>query len=188
MSDLLAVDPGINSPGVALFRDGLLIAAAHLSIPASVSMTHGQRALAAASIIVTWVTKYSAKVSTVAYEWPQVYPRSRVDPNDLIAMAAVDGAVSCALAVFAESRGERIEIRTYLPSEWTGQLSKDTRKGKYWASPRGVRIWSRLNDAERMIAQSLNHDAADAVGIGLHALARLGIRRALTTGRPSSAS
>jgi hypothetical protein len=186
MTDLLAVDPGINSPGAALFRNGVLVAAADVVVPdLGAGVSHGQRALAAADAIVSWVVRQGATVSIVAHEWPQIYAgsKSRANPNNLIGMAAVDGAVDCAFAFIAAHRGEQLELRTYLPAEWAGQLPKDTHKGKYWQSPRGQRIWSRLSDAEHRIVAGINHDAGDAVGIGLHALGRLGVRRALATGR-----
>ena len=186
MSYLLAVDPGLDSPGAALFRNGELVAAADIVVSAlGPGVSHGQRALAAADAIVNWVVAQRATVSVVAHEWPQIYAgsKSRANPNNLIGMAAVDGAVDCAFAFIAAHRGEQLELRTYLPAEWAGQLPKDTHKGKYWNSPRGVRIWSRLSDAERAIAARVNHDAGDSIGIGLHALGRLGVRRALSTGR-----
>lgn len=182
--DLLAVDPGLDSPGAALFRDSVLIAAADIIVPdLGTGVSHGQRALAAANAIVSWVLRLHAKVAVVAHEWPQIYAasKSKANPNNLIGMAAVDGAVDCAFALIAAQRGEQLEVRTFLPAEWAGQLPKDTHKGKYWSSPRGVRIWSRLSDSERAIAASVGHDAGDSVGIGLHALGRLGVRRALAT-------
>ena len=187
MSDLLAIDPGLESPGAALFRDGVLIAAARIIVPdLGPTASHGQRALAAADAIVNWVHHHVAqviKVSIVAHEWPQIYnaSKSRANPNNLIGMAAIDGAVGCAFAFIAAHRGEQLELRTYLPAEWAGQLPKDTRKGKYWTSPRGQRIKSRLTDAEWVFASVVNHDAGDAIGIGLHALGRLGVRRALAS-------
>ena len=186
MSDLLAVDPGLDSPGAALFRDGVLIAAARITVPElGTGVSHGHRALAAADAIFQWATTQRAKVSIVAHEWPQIYAgsKSRANPNNLIGMAAVDGAVDAAFAFVAASRGEQLELRTFLPAEWAGQLPKDTHKGKYWLSARGTRIKSRLNDAEWQIAADVNHDAGDAIGIGLHALGRLGVRRALSNGR-----
>lgn len=181
---LLAVDPGLESPGAALFRDGVLIAAADIDVPnLGAGVSHGQRALAAANAIVSWALRQRAAVAIVAHEWPQIYAasKSKANPNNLIGMAAVDGAVDCAFAILAAQRGQQLEVRTFLPAEWAGQLPKDTHKGAYWKSPRGQRIWSRLTEHECSIARDVGHDAADAVGIGLHALARLGVRRALAS-------
>ena len=184
MSYLLAVDPGLESPGAALFVRGVLVAAADINVPnLGAGASHGQRALAAADAVVTWAVKQGARVSRVAHEWPQIYAgsKSRANPNNLIGMAAVDGAIDCAFAFIAASRGEQIEVCTFLPAEWAGQLPKDTRSGRYWKSPRGTRIKSRLTDAEWLIASQLEHDGGDSVGIGLHALGRLGVRRALAS-------
>jgi hypothetical protein len=182
MPDLLAVDPSIESTGVALFRDGRLIAAARIHPRTSDGMTHAQRALAMADAVIGWTIGAKGKISTVAHEWPQIYTgsKSRANPNNLVAMAVVDGAIDCALAFIAAQRGEQLDLRSFLPAEWAGQLPKDTRKGAYWKSPRGVRIWSRLDDAERAVAPD-QHDAGDAIGIGLHALGRLGVKRALAS-------
>lgn len=181
MPDLLALDPSLVSCGVALFRDSVLIAAAQIRVPEGAS--HGHRALAAADAIVNWTITQRAKVVTVAHEWPQIYAasKSKADPNSLIGMAAVDGAVGCAFAFIAAQRGEQLDLRTFLPAEWAGQVTKDTHKGKYWSSPRGLRIKSRLTDAEWALAADVNHDAGDSIGIGLHALNRLGVRRAFAS-------
>lgn len=183
MADLLSLDPSINSSGVALFRDGRLTAAAQVPARVIAGMAQGARALAMADTIVGWVIGTKAKITTVAHEWPQIYTgsKSKADPNKLVGMAVVDGAVDCMLAHIAAQRGEQFEIHTFLPAEWAGQLPKDTHKGAYWKSPRGARIWSRLDDDERAIAADVNHDAADAIGIGLHALGRLGAKRALAS-------
>lgn len=182
MADLLAIDPGLDSPGAALFRDGVLVAAARIVVANIPGAPHAQRALAAADAIVNWAITQRAKVAIVAHEWPQIYnaSRSRANPNNLIGMAAIDGAVDCAFAFIAAHRGEQLELRTFLPAEWAGQLPKDTHKGAYWKSPRGQRIWSRLSNAERALAPE-QHDAGDAIGLGLHALGRLGVRRALAS-------
>jgi hypothetical protein len=181
MGDLLALDPSLVSCGVALFRDTVLIATARIIVPYGAS--HGHRALAAADTIVNWTVSQRAKIVVVAHEWPQIYAgsKSKANPNNLIGMAAVDGAVDCAFAFIAAQRGEQLELRTFLPAEWAGQLPKDTHKGKYWRSPRGLRIKSRLTEAEYAIAADVNHDAGDSIGIGLHALGRLGVRRALAS-------
>jgi hypothetical protein len=186
VSDLLAVDPGLDSPGAALFRGGVLLDAADIVVPdLGAGVSHGQRALAAANAVISWVLCHNVRISVVAHEWPQIYAasKSKANPNNLIGMAAVDGAVDCAFAIIAAQRGEQLEVRTFLPAEWAGQLPKDTRKGMYWKSARGTRIKSRLIDTEWQIARVLDHDGGDAVGIGCHALGRLGVRRALATGR-----
>lgn len=182
MSDLLAIDPSIESTGVALFRDGRLIAAAHIHPRTVDGMSMAQRALAMADAVVGWVIGAKGKITAVAHEWPQIYTgsKSRANPNNLIGMAVVDGAIDCALAFIAVQRGEQLELRSFLPAEWAGQLPKDTRKGKYWKSPRGTRIKSRLTDVEWAVAPD-QHDAGDAIGIGLHALGRLGVKRALAS-------
>lgn len=184
MGDLLAVDPSIVSPGVALFRDGVLIAAARLRLAVNTwgALNTAERALAAADAIAAWCTSAGGQPSTVAFEWPQIYTaaKSKGDPNDLIAMAAVDGALTAVLHLACIMRGVQLTVLCYKPAEWIGQLPKATR-GKASASPRAQRIYSRLSAAELALVPD-QHDAIDAVGIGLHSLSRLGVRRAYSNG------
>lgn len=163
---LVAIDPSIRSAGVAVFSDGLLVAATAIKMPRdAVGKGLGTRVDAMARAIAEWLD-LDAAGCTVVYEWPQVYraAKSPGDPNDLIALSAV-GAAACAFLGAAE-------IRTPTPAEWAGQLPKVKATASALGSPRALRIRSRLSSAE---AQHLttSHDLIDAVGIGLWALGRL---------------
>lgn len=177
MTDLLAIDPSVRSPGAALFRDGVLIAAGKVKIPAEYSkLEEGDRWQRVAECIVSWTRAHNCLLpAAIVYERPQIYVRekSKGDPNDLIALAAI-GAAVCAYFE-ASSATARILIETPTPAQWSGQIPKAT-KGNAMNSPRAMRILSRLFAVE--VARMPNqHDAIDAVGLGLHALGRLGIRR-----------
>lgn len=177
MSLLLAVDPSINAPGVALFRDGVLHAAVALK-PTVGLVDRAARCSAVAYEILDW---YLGQVGggicagtthaslTLAVEWPQVYTagKSKGDPNDLIGLAGVCSAVA------AVCRAPR--VLSYLPGDWC-KLPKVYKHGDAFVSIRGERIMSRLSSAERALVPR-SHDAVDAVGIGLHALGRLAPRR-----------
>lgn len=180
--DLLAVDPSIRSPGAALFRDGVLIAVARIGVTRDMRHSHAQAALSAADAVASWCTAVGGRPAILACEWPQIYTasKSKGDPNDLIAMAALNGALAAVMQIAAIMRRGSFEVRSFLPAEWIGQVPKATR-GKASASPRAMRIHSRLSPAELAIVPD-QHDAIDAVGIGLHALGRLGVRRAYSNG------
>jgi len=189
MSCLLTIDPSIVSPGVALFREGLLVANAVLKGPAAREACDGIRAQNAADAICNWLHEQSQRLLIafgakhplgIAYEWPQIYKDDGpAVANAVIGMAPVDAAVTMACRI----RYGLTEVRSYKPEIW-GQLPKH-KSGSYYHSdrcPRGARVWSWLSDGERAIAVD-QHDAGDATGIGLHALGRLGIRRVFSNGR-----
>lgn len=102
-------------------------------------------------------------------EWQQVYRASRAkgDPNDLLGMGFVSGAVAGLL--------QPAELVGYLPAEWC-RLKKSTKHREAFTSPRGLRIMSRLSPAEKALVPRF-HDSVDAVGLGLHHLGRLAPRR-----------
>lgn len=171
--DLVALDPSIVSPGVAVFRDGVLYANCVLKIPADTKLNHAERCSVAAGAIVTWLGNNQISARYIAFEWPQIYQTDTpAVSNAVLYMIGVDMAVTTALV--ACSGIER--VYSYLPAEIWNNLPK-CKTGSSFTSPRGVRVASRLSNAERVVAVD-QHDAVDAIGIGLHTLGRLGIRRA----------
>lgn len=173
MTEVLALDPSISSAGVALARDGTLVAAERI-----VGIAEGDvasRALYMAHAIRRWwIAKLDTdeiyRSITLVTEWPQVYRagKSKGDPNDLLGMAAVVGAVAGLL--------RPAEIVSYTPREWIGSLPKSTRHSEAFTSARGVRIMAALARAERALVPRY-HDAVDAVGVLLKYLGRLEPRR-----------
>ena len=184
---LLALDPGLNSPGVALFDTGALLAATRIAVPDTWVRiaSAGQRWLEVAKLIVAWSSRHD--VDTVVFEKPQWDARSKkVDPNDLVGIAGV------AANVTGHLRSARVLSPT--PLEWIGQLSKKCHvckknlkkcpecKGSAWETPRGRRIRSRLTPNELALVPDQN-DAIDAVGLGLWSLGRLTPRTFFSNGR-----
>lgn len=182
MTVLLALDPSVRSPGAAVFRNNVLVAAGKVKLPVMLaSLPEGMRWQRVAEAIIEWA--YSAgscyRPEKIVYERPQIYTasKSKGDPNDLIALAAI-GAAVCSWYVAKPPINQAIVIETPTPAQWAGQIPKAT-KGSAKDSPRAKRILSRLSPIE--LAQAPNqHDALDAIGLGLHALGRLGIRRSYT--------
>lgn len=199
---LISLDPGMNSPGVAIFFNNTLFAAGRVSIPDSCAQfCAGRRWYEVGLEVVNWIsahTKTHTEDVTLVFEKPQWYQRakSKGDPNDIAGVAGVAANV-CGLL-------RPDDVRSPTPAEWIGQLSKvcPTCKGKKtappsvlqqmmdnarkkrvkrvcsdcassaWGTPRGRRIWSKLSPAEQQLCPDQN-DAIDAVGIGLWALGRL---------------
>lgn len=202
---LLALDPGTNSPGIALFHQNptaTLIVADRVSGADWAGYPDGERWLRVGRILATWAM-YKLRVGpafgykfgddlTVVFERPQWYARgkSKGDPNQLAGIAGVaanlTGILSCYFHPF--------QVVSPTPAEWIGQLPKTCPackankkkcpvcKGSAWNTPRGKRIRSRLSDAELALVPDQN-DAIDACGIGLFALGRLTPKTVLSNGR-----
>jgi hypothetical protein len=165
---LLAVDPGLNACGAALFDAGILARVAYVENDAA-GMSLAARAARGAYLVTQW----AGGVGEIALEWPRVYAAkiragaSRGDPNDLLVLAGVDAA----LAALADA-----VVHDYAPSDWKGQMKKE---------PCAARARSRLSESElRAVAMcgcrpSKMHNVWDAIGIGLHHLGRLAPRRVI---------
>lgn len=174
MTTLLAVDPSIRSPGVALFVNGQLAATACVKFPIDTAQNDGTRCLTAAKAIVQWTRAImgTSLLDAVAFEWPQIYKHDTPSKaNSVVPMAGVNMAVAAMFNVLGPT-----QVFAWVPAEIWGQLPK-RKTGSALGSPRGERIWSRLTEAERNVIID-QHDSLDAVGIGLHACGRLGVRRA----------
>jgi hypothetical protein len=121
--------------------------------------------------VVSWVGIRS-RPREVVVEWPQVYRASKSpgDPNDLIGLAGVSMCIAGILTTASLSRNEALGIFSYTPATWAGQLPKS--KVKKIASPRGKRIEAALTVDELRFFKPFDHDAVDAIGIGLYHLGR----------------
>jgi hypothetical protein len=155
---LLAVDPGLRGCGVALFNEGRLWQVAYLRGSKDSADASAWGAMAAA------VAAWSPGVVTEAVsEFPKVYSvgKSKGDPEDLLQLAAVVGALSVALAV---------PLRVVRPYEWKRQVPKDIMAGRIaQCLEAGELAAARAG----MPAKSYQHNVWDAIGIGLHAVGRL---------------
>ncbi len=172
MTYLLAVDPSIVSPGVALFCEGKLVANARVKVCPQPEACAAQRCCNAIAELCTWYGTTARLVDTLAFEYPQIYAHDTpAVANAVVSMAAVGMGLSYALDIN--------DTHSYTPREIWGQLPK-AKTGSYWKCPRGARVWSRLDADERTVAVD-QHDAGDAVGIGLFHLGRFAAKRVLTS-------
>lgn len=173
MSYLLAVDPDVEAPGLALFRAGELVAAGRCRGAGS-DLT---RLVSLGDAAVKWVSGRLLPgdlIVEVAVEWPRVYPVGKgkpgVDPNDLIEVAAAAASVC---AAFPRARHTKVP-----PRDWKGTIPKPKRAGDpYLVEARVVALLTPVERAVWMrdaapVAPTPRLEITDAVGIGLHATGR----------------
>lgn len=191
---LIALDPGLNSPGIALFGDRDLIEATRFNTSAYASPRDGERWLNVARTLAGWALSrlktLQPELLTIVFERPQVYTRekSKGDPNHLVSIAGVASCFVGIMSVYGP-----VAVDSPHPGEWVGQLKKTCHvctknlkkcpecKGSAWNTPRGRRIRSRLSEAELALVPDQN-DALDAVGLGLWVIGRLQPRSVFSNG------
>lgn len=170
MSEILALDPGLTKPGVALARDGVIIRADRLKIPGAwKTLEILERCDRVAEAAATWATQVGAVPDLLAVEWPQWYGDKRprdakddrhIDPNDLAGLCGICGSLLGRLRARGLALGS---ARSPRPKEIWGSVPKTT-TGSPWVSPRGYRLTSRLTPAERAAVADY-HDAVDAAAL-----------------------
>ena len=161
MSHLLAVDPSLRGLGWAFFERGMLT---HCGVVEGDSNKTTIEAVRGIRLdLVDALASVKVYLPEVVLEFPRIYPKGRgqtdhVDPNDLLWVAAVAGAVS----TLGPSR-------IYYPSDWKGQSKKE----------KTLRlVLQACTPAERAVIEQVKgwkrHNAVDAVGIGMYHLKRIG--------------
>lgn len=176
LGEFVAVDPSIRCAGIAAFRGGKLLAASAVKASTDTAAPMAERCFEMAQALARWIVRYEVAPRVLILEWPQIYTvsKSKGDPNDLIGLAGVGMALAGIVGMGVAARDLVLQVTSYTPAEWAGQLPKSTKVSGFAASPRTKRIRSRLDAAElAAIAEVASHDAFDAIGIGLHALGRL---------------
>lgn len=117
----------------------------------------------ARAVAAWWFDFYDYFPDNLFLEFPVIYPGSqgrKGDPNDLLDLAGVDGAIAALLE-------PTTELTMYLPSQWKGSVDADVMT---------ERIRNALSDSERnciVTAGAKDHNTLDAVGIGLYRFGRL---------------
>lgn len=145
---LLAIDPGLDT-GWAILLDGKLLNAGLGDPPAATGCTK------------------------VIIERPQIYPRSKGDPNDLITLAIQVGRYS--------ERFANREVEHMLPHTWKGTVDPDILCRRVWASLDarekdllGARLepLARKPFSDKTLTEGRRHNVIDAVGIAKWSLSR----------------
>jgi len=169
---LLAVDPGLRGCGVALFDEGTktLLRADYVKGSAK-----AERAEAWAEMAVA-VDNWTDTQPRIVIEFPQVYKRQHMsarkkgtDPNDLLQLAAVVGAITSCVS--------SIDVAVLLPMEWKGQVDKAVmwdRALKRLSTEELSRVPGPNVPGKPRVLKSLAHNMHDAIMLGLVHLGRLG--------------
>lgn len=189
---VLGVDPGVNGCGCAIFQphdyilaDGQTLGVRYeLERAAYVRNTKRsargdvlEDADGMALCVMAWVCPNGFyTIERALLEFPQVYRAGRgkagADPNDLLTLAAVDGAITGLLAVPAEAvlpRGWKATMGelpdgTYLPEQRIMGISG-------WKPGTGILSPAEVERVETC-SRTLFHNVVDGIGIGLHAVGR----------------
>lgn len=174
MSRILALDPGLDHPAIAVIEDGALIYARRVRLDKQLkTLDIADRCASVAGWVFGNYYRMSPP-STIIVEWPQIYTRdkSKGDPNNLVPLAGI----ACSLvSMFRCQHPDTIEVLSPKPAEVWGRLPKAT-KGDPWKSPRARRLLTRLNQGERQVIED-THDALDAAGLALFAAGRWKARK-----------
>lgn len=154
---LYTIDPGLRHCGKAIFENGKVFRAELIRNP----VTEGRgpavwRPLASEF----WKqTPFPVKNDVLVCEMPRAYPGVRAeDPNDLLDLAGVLGAVSASFPGV---------VKMYFPSDWKGQVPKKTMTDRIRGFVKPEE-WGRIKDDG-----AKTHNTLDAVGLGLFHLGRM---------------
>ena len=150
---IISIDPGTEETGIALYWAGALVDVDVLRVKRSVG-NREQRASDMGRLAV-------GKVSTWRGAAEPLRVVLEVDPDDVMALVLVIGHV---WGTFHGLKGNTLEL--VRPATWKGQVPKRIMNN---------RIVSTLTQTEQALVHDKvrsNHNALDAVGIGLWALKR----------------
>ncbi len=162
---LIAVDPGLRACGVAVFDDGKLSDAMLL-----------ENAYPGDERTRLWTGMYDAFqrrfpegvyfFDDIVVEKPQIYDRSP-NKNNLVDLSIIAGAA--ALALYGRNG---YGIVDYWPHEWKGNVDKKVMTER-------IRGWMSLDELAVLptLPKAKIHNVIDAVGLGIHRLSVLGLRR-----------
>lgn len=162
---LLAVDPGLNASGWALFDCQTLQRCGLARVTGK--GRSAERVAAMAHAVAACYTEDQRLA--IVIEQPQHYqPRfSKGDPQDLAMLSLLCGAILSEIPAHSQ--------RLIYPREWKGTIPKRTKLDDYVIHKRNLqelRLYERatyLKELDRVPA-GLRHNVADAVGIGLWAI------------------
>lgn len=166
---LLAIDPGLRGSGAALFDEEtrLLLRADYVKGSATETFAGAWKAMANA--IHTWARPWERSIRMVI-ECPKVRQRGSqraakrgTDPNDLLQLAAVVGAITSINSLYETPT-------VLLPEEWKGQVPKAV----MWDRALKRLSPTELANVNQKVLKSLAHNMHDAIELGLVHVGRLG--------------
>lgn len=149
-----AIDPGKRHAGIALFAGNELVGATLLKTKS----VWPQCVVELASKAVTFVKEAGmGELDELLLEYPKVARQwAKGDPNDLVALAYTQGAMTTALPAK--------EVKAIEPQAWKGTVDADIVT---------ERIKVQLTPVEQGKVYATDHNTYDAVGIGLWKCGRL---------------
>jgi hypothetical protein len=156
---LAAVDPGLRACGLALFLDSTLITSALVD-----NTYHGDtKTLLWSGMVRAVLARLSHNINVVVVEKPQIYQDSP-DPNTLVDLAVIAGTIAI--------DARHSQAVDYWPHEWKGTVKKEVMTTR-------IVGWLTLEERARLPKLSKNklHNVIDAVGLGIHHLSVLGLRK-----------
>jgi hypothetical protein len=177
MEYVIAVDPGIRGCGVALFRGGVLVDCEYVRNPVKKGADF-DAVVGAARAVDAWCFRSLEAIpndvgwsTRVVLEFPQVYTasKSKGDNNDLLPLAAVDGAIAALLGCPATR---------VAPRDWKGSMAHEAVEHRVASRLDGDEMFV-IDEAFGRAGKTLAHNVTDAVGIGLHAVGRFTPRKAI---------
>lgn len=172
------LDEGINGCGIAAFVGAELLRAAYVPCPLGPKDPLFAREVAMGRAAHAWLVGLgvSTCLRALRVERPRVLDPTHqrkekrgADPNDLLSLTAVAGALGALLP-------PGVELSHAFPDEWKG--------GSVEKHAMNARVWKRLTEAERARVDrrsraepggniGLDHNTLDGVGIGLDYHGRL---------------
>lgn len=165
---VIAVDPGMIHPAIAIFHHTFLRRACRVKVPNALKkLPVGERCRQVVDLIgaVCIEVMLTERASAIIVERPQIYQASRAkgDPNDLIPLAMIIGGVA---------QGFGAPVVSPLPHEWAGAIKKST-TGDPWKSGRGDLVKMLLHATDELPHCESSHDAIDCTMMGLKVLGRV---------------
>lgn len=152
---VMGIDPGAKSIAVAIMEaDGTLVSAWYSKGDSVNIVRRGS---------VMYDTFTTADL--VVIEVPQIYQRSKGDPNDLIDVARMAGAMEYVARNRPDGRPARIEA--VRPFQWKGNLPKEVHHKRILAELSKDSL-GVLEGSFKTIPKSLRHNVMDAVGLAMY--------------------
>jgi hypothetical protein len=193
-SFLFSADPASHRTGLAGFSKGVLVAAALVRSDAPAYETRAMHMYSGAVVFrrgIGFTEETFATPAGVAHqramfgarddrafvmEWPEIYRESKAKPDDVLKIAGIATAVAMAFVGHVPDAN----FRRVLPKTWKGQTKKFNRDDN---GEKIYLMWNligpALSAAEKKVLDDLPKgegkvdDVLDAVGVGLHYLARI---------------
>ena len=163
---VVALDPGLRAPGIAVFDGaGQLRWATCLDIGGKIRGAAQWSKMYEALRHLPWRVAVNY---TMLVEKPQIYEGAPVNTDDLIELSAALGASVAGLY----SRLPITKYVTYLPRQWKGQVPKPIHHARI-EKRLTTKEYAAMLESTAGVPENLLHNALDAVGLGMYYLKRM---------------